>query len=317
MTQAAEELKPNAFEFVCEQTDKSTWLAMRGTGIGASEIASVIGCGFLGRLELYFQKTGEQERDDEETELMRLGKRLERGILEEVLERAEVNEDESLRGALLRSTEHSWMLATPDAVTVDGEPVEVKNMTFGYDEDAWAEGIPEKYYLQCHQQMIVLGAQRCLFGCLVWGNRIIWEWVERDETTVRRIIAAGSLFWNQVQTRTEPKSDGHQRSRKALSMRAANTDEDEDPVELFAPEMGVFLDQFERALLKSEQAKADAKRAQKELDIAKDNLAQALGPNRSGFTSTGWTIRWKTTSRKEYTVKATTFTQLEIKPPKD
>jgi predicted phage-related endonuclease len=207
---------------------------------------------------------------------------------------------------------HHWAIATPDALTTDLEPVEVKNLSHGYDPEGWAEQIPEKYYLQCQHQMLVMGAERCLFGALLWGSKLLWEWVPRDEFTIRRIIRAGSEFWGHIERREPPPSDGHPNARKALARRAT----DPEPVELYESEIGALLEQWFEAAKASQLADATAKKAKRQRDALADELAKHLGDHVSGMTATGWSVRWKTIERRGYEVAPATIKQLEIKPPK-
>jgi putative phage-type endonuclease len=304
----------SAFEIVCNTADREAWLAHRGTGVGASEIPILLGESEWGsNLEMYYQKRGElPEQIREQNEAMLWGLLLEAAIVKELSGRAGVLLLDS-PARLLRSIEHQWAIATPDALTVEGEPVEVKNLSHGFSADEWAEQIPEKYLLQCQHQMLVTGAQRCLFGALLWGSKLVWEWVPRDEVRIRRIVKVGAEFWDCVESGEPPRSDGHPNARKALAQQAT----DDEPVELYESEVGDLLSEYESAKVAQEQADAAAKKAKRQADAAKDELAKALGAHRSGVTSSGWTLRWKATERRGYTVEPTTIQQFEIKPPKE
>lgn len=288
------------------------WHERRRLGLGASEIAIVMGAsGWNSVLALHYEKTGEVEPEERETrEMLQWGNLLESTILEETARRAEVAV--AWKQPHLRSTEHPWALATPDGLTPEREPIEVKNMSWGFDAEEWAEQIPEKYYLQCQQHCLVTGAGRCLFGALTFGCRLLWEWVPRDETTIKQIIKAGSEFWRGVETRTPPVSDGHPAARRALAKLAT----DDESVELFESEVDPLLVEWETAQERYSKLSAEHAKAKKVRDAAADALAQKLGKARSGFTTGGWSFRWKTTERKGYTVAPATIQQFEIKPPK-
>lgn len=302
-----------AFEILCTTEDEQAWLEARNGGIGASEIALVLGASsWSSILTLYAKKTGEEVPEDEQTEHQQWGKLLEPAIRDELARRAEVTLLEA-PPRLIRSTEHRWAIATPDALTTSGEPVEVKNLSFGYDEEDWAVGIPEQYYLQCQHQMLVADAKRCLFGALLWGYRMVWEWVERDEVAIRRIIRAGAEFWRRVEERDEPPSDGHPDARRLLGMRADN----ENTIELYESEIGDKLRAYELAQARLDKANAEQRAAKKACDASKDHLAQAMGNHRTAVTSTGWSLKWKTTERRGYTVAATSFETFKIEPPKE
>ncbi len=309
---AAEQLRP-AYETLGSPGDsREAWLARRSSGIGASEIAVILGASDWGSiLGLYYSKLEETEPvDDEPEEHQQWGNLLQDAILGELANRAGVKI--AAREPHLRSTEHAWMLATPDAITTDGEPMECKNISYGFDEDDWEVGIPEKYFLQCQQQMAVTNAKRCLFGVLLWGSRMIWEWVPRDEAAIARIVKAGVFFWQRVLRREEPPADGHPEGRKILAKLAVV----ETPVELYANDVGDLLDEwqrFDKELANVRQKERQAKRCR---DAAADQIAQRMGEHRKAFTATGWSMRWKSSERAGYQVKPTTVNTFEITAPK-
>jgi putative phage-type endonuclease len=303
----------SAYEFIGTEGDsRETWLARRRSGIGASEIAVVLGAtGWSSVLGLYYRKLdGDDPNEDAEpVEHQAWGNLLQDAILTELAKRAGVTL--VFREPHLRSTTHSWMLATPDALTADGEPVEAKNISYGFDEEDWEIGIPEKYYLQCQHQMATTGAKRCLFGVLLWGSRMIWEWIARDEPTIERIVKAGSQFWQRVLTRTEPPSDGHPDARKILGRLAVV----ETPVELFESELDAVLAEWATSESALKSIRASERATKKARDAAADQIAQAMGKHRVAFTATGWSFRWKTTNRAGFTMKPSVTNALEIKPP--
>lgn len=304
----------SSFEVVCDTSDHSSWLEARLTGIGASEMPILLGASDWGsNVELYYRKRGELEESiSEDNELMLWGRLLEPAIRDELARRASVTLSPA-PSKLLRSALYPWALATADSLTADNEPVEVKNLNWGFDEEEWSEGIPLKYFIQCQQQLLVTGASRCLFGSLIRGSQLIWEWVPRDELRIRRIIKAGSEFWAHVEAGECPPSDGHPNARKVLAQQATN----DEAIELFESDIGPLLERYERAKKANEDATKVAKKTKRQLDAEKDELAKALGEHREGVTSSGWTFRWKTTSRRGHTVAPSTFKTFEIKEPKN
>lgn len=304
--------KPPPFEFVCSD-DEDEWKDSRRTGIGASEIAIIMGASeWSSNLEIYYDKIGEHDREEdrEEDEWLFWGRKLEGAIRAELCERAGVSL--SHRNMLLRSTEHRWALATPDGLTAESEPVETKNIAWGYDPNEWSDSIPEKYYLQCQQQMLVTGAQRCLFGALLWGSRLIWEWIPRDEVAIRRIIKAGSGFWSHVERREAPLPDGHPGGRKLLRNFAVV----ENGVELFEPEIAEHLGSYQDNNAQLKDVRARERMLKKRRDAAADAIAQKMGRHRKAHTATGWQFCWETTRRNGYTVEPKEYDQLKIDVPK-
>lgn len=287
------------------------WHAARRLSIGASEIAIVLGeSPWRSRLDLYYEKTSDQPREHEDSEHMLWGRLLEGAILDEVARRAGV--EVTLRGPSLRSVAHPWATATPDGLTAAGEPVEVKNLSGGYDADDWDAGIPRHYYLQCQHQMMVTGARRCLFAALVWGRKLVWEWVPRDDDEIRRIVVAGSEFWRRVTELDEPPPDGHPRERGALAARATEDAE----VELYVDDVEPYLFEWESFKAQQRDLEKELKETKAKVASCENQIAQAMGPAQRAFCASGWTFRWKRTPRKGYTVEPTVVTTFEIKEKK-
>jgi putative phage-type endonuclease len=294
-------------------SDRETWLEARRHGVGASESAILLGASQWGSpRQIYEEKIGGDVEPVEETEQMRLGKLLEGVILDEVARRADVTIAEKQR--LLVSSEHHFMLGTPDAITSDGKPVEVKNMSFGFDEAEWSEAIPFKYQIQVQHQMILTGAKCALFGALIYGGRILWEWVQEDQALQRQIVAACRAFWTCVERREPPPSVGHRADRSILARAAtihdtvvelAHDDQFDDAIQRYSAAR-------ERRLALQHQAKA----VEVTERAAADELATMLGAHRSGRTNTGWRVEWSTSQRKAYTVAARTTQELVIKQNK-
>lgn len=183
--------------------DRDTWLETRRTGIGASEVASVLGCGFRAPAELWAEKTGRIEADDlSEIERIEWGIRLEPTIIEAYSEPRYAGRMVQRGGELLRSVVHPWALATLDAVTMHPEfgpiPLEIKTAS-AFLASEWQDGAPDPYYLQVQAQLLVTGAPCGSIACLIGGQQLVWTDVVRDEAAIARIELVCSRFWEHVQ----------------------------------------------------------------------------------------------------------------------
>lgn len=292
--------------------DRAVWLERRYSGLGASESPIILGAsGWASILSLYYSKVDRSVLEtDEPAEYLRWGVLLQDPILAELAARAGVKI--ALNEPHLRSTVYPWAIATPDSITADDEPVEAKNIAWGFDQQEWDVGIPEQYYIQCQHQIMVCGAQRCLFGALLWGSKLLWEWVPRDEKTIARIIKAGEEFWRCVETRTEPRSDGHPAARRILGKLAT----DEKSVELYEPEIGDKLSSWRSAASDLAEVRDKERKLKRSRDAYADAIAQEMGRHRSAYTATGWSFKWKKIDKKGFSVAPTSFQKFEIKPPR-
>lgn len=287
------------------------WYQQRSSGIGASEIAAVLGVSpWMSALELWQRKVEPQPKDERNEERLLWGHLLEGAIIGELCRRADVKRAD-WEPCLMRCQEHSWAIATPDDLLESGEPVEVKNLS-EWTGRSW-DDIPEHYELQCQHQMLVTGAKRCLFGALIGGQELVWCWIERDEDSIARIVKAGSEFWRRVVEMDPPLSDGTSGARKALS-RIVGTEE--SSIELFRSEIGDTLQDLEIASAEEADAKERLKLAEKRRRALEDSIAQAMGDSSKGYTADGWSFFWRTTERKGYTVEPSSYRTFTVKPPK-
>jgi len=92
--------------------------------------------------------------------------------------------------------------ASPDALTADGVPVEVKNPDL-HTIIKWkiTGGLPEDHKVQCHAEMLVTGADRCIFIANTENGYIenIYIEVMRDEFT-EKLKAATEKFCDRLDT---------------------------------------------------------------------------------------------------------------------
>lgn len=186
--------------------DFQGWLDAHQRGIGASEIAAVMGRHrFMSRLKLWAIKTGRMFPDDlSDNEAVYWGNLLEGTVIEELQRRT--GRDIEPSGTLVQSADHPWMLATVDGWASMGTvPVEVKT-TGGVHIGDWADGAPDYNVWQLQQQMAVTGTSMAMTAVLVgtYGFRLLWQDVERDEAMIAKIIEWGDWFWGYVENDEPP-----------------------------------------------------------------------------------------------------------------
>lgn len=197
---------------------RAEWLRARRTGIGASEIAAVLGESRWGDAGTVYARKVAPTEDDESTEWQEWGLRLEPVICEAYSSPRYAGRSVERDGRLLRSREHPWALCTLDAwayvpagaldapTDLARVPLELKTDRWG---TAWDDGPPVEYMLQLQHQMLVTGARRASIAVLVGGSQLAWCDAARDEATIARIIRAGDRFWRAVEAREMPETRDH------------------------------------------------------------------------------------------------------------
>ncbi len=284
------------------------WLAARATGIGASDAWRLLSEPY----HLWALKSGVVEDEDlSDVERVQWGHLLEHVVIEQTAARAGVVAWHS--GELYRSTAHPFALATLDGwashITVDADnmcPVEAKTAG-AWLADEWADGAPPKYRIQCQWQMLVTGAPRVLLGCLLGGQRLVWSWIERDEATVTALADAGREMWRRVVESDPPPCDGSEASARAL---AKVYPRDNGEAVVLPGELIGVSDELD-------DVKATIKAAKGRAAVLEAQIQSAIGGASVGLLidGSGWT--WKTQTRVEHVVQASTFRVLRRTKARD
>lgn len=208
-------------------------LEVRKTGLGASEIAELMGFSdFGGPREVYDRKTGGGQEfignrwtywgnkheaniaDCYEEHYMPKGMRLLRP--EEIPETDLCKHEDD---GTFRRTDMPWLMCTPDRAWEDmSRIVEIKATSYstGKREWAWKPGntkAPLKYIIQVRYQMWFFGCEGHLVP-LIGGNTLkVFDILWRDDF-VEDMLAACAEFWQRVENRDPdpnwlPKNQGY------------------------------------------------------------------------------------------------------------
>jgi len=276
-------------------TERERWLAERNKGIGASDIAALIGLSkWDSPLSLYAQKIGVVQPEADVPEYIEWGNRLEGVILEAYHERTGRSVERS--GILYEHDKYPFARATFDAFTaLDGArfPLQAKNAG-EYKAEEWAEGVPAWYDAQLQWETFVANAPGASIACLLGGRRMIWDDTERNEALIARMLDAASKFWRCVETRTPPPADGSEFSRDALKLLYPK---DTGEIKLLPATLIEVADVLE-------VTKVESKKVEEVRLMAENTIKAAMGDATFGVLPDGRRFSWTTQARKGYTVQA-------------
>lgn len=199
---------------------RSDWLAARRKGIGGSDMAAILGLdSFRTPLAVYLDKVGELSDDDEPSEAMEWGNRLEDAVAEGTLDRIRHQTALDVPGLgvddpsitirrshrILAHRDHPWLLANVDR-TVHGHPagpgvLECKT-TGVWAAKTWEDDdpdhLPDKYVIQQQHYLDVLGWDHGWIGVLIGGNRLRVEHINRDDDLIAGLHQVAEQFWQRV-----------------------------------------------------------------------------------------------------------------------
>lgn len=280
------------------ETPRAEWLALRK--LGSSDAAAICGLNpWRTPFQVWLDRTG-QAPEIEDNEAMMWGRTLEPIIAGKFSEVTGLSIEAD--GRLLAHLERPYMTATPDySLLENGKAglLEIKN-TGEFHAKSWAEGIPDAAHVQLMHQLAVTGLDFGYVCALVGGKKLVYHRFERDEALIAKLIEIEAAFWERVETKTPPPLQAGDNDALALLY---PTSADSDVV---------LSETLTATIAEFEAAKLAIKEAEERKKTAEANLKLALGECERGRCGS-YLLTWKTQSRKEHTVKASTFRKFSIK----
>ena len=279
------EIKSALVAGLYKDMDQDQWKELRRTGIGGSDVASVLGYSkYRGPLTLWMDKTGRAKPKDEdiaeENEAIAVGNWLEPFMREKVAdymaETMGLTVEVLYPGATYRSIDNPFMIYNPDGfLIVDGKLclLEIKTGS-SYVASQWGpDELPDAYYCQVQHGMEVLGLDTCYVFALI-GNRRILRKVDYNEMFTEHMVNLERDFWETV------------KANDVLQAPLATENDSTAVMELSTPLKDVTADLTDHIFMIEEYTKIQDQI--KDLEHAKDELKnriiQAMGSCKTGVT---------------------------------
>lgn len=297
-------------EVLGHSAQREAWLKLRREGVGASELAALLGVSpWNSWVSLYADKIGVVE-DTGPNDAQRWGLRLERIVLEAFGE--ETGRKVFPSGALLRSTHMPLCLATLDGCQEDPHrgagAVEIKVTRFAWDE------VPREYWVQLQHQLFVSGFKWGSVVALCGGTELVYDDIEFDaewygNEALPKILA----FWDYVRRKETPPApergdEAVERTKRAL-VEIYPKHTPGSLIELKDPSWVELDEELERA-------KQLRKRWKDRVDEIENRFRHAIGPAEVALLANGASYSNRTQHTDAYDVKAYDARVLRRKAPK-
>lgn len=273
--------------------DRAEWHDWRQGGIGASEVAGVVGeSPWSSPWSVWASKVGlTKPHDDDAADSMRFGTDLEPVIA------AWFHRETGLyvHGEQTWCTHHlhRWARATVDGFVC--EQAEDVGLALGvfeakYTSDAPWDELPRHYWLQVQWQLYVTATERAWLACmhLPFGRPTfrVYE-VERDDALIIDLAQRVELFWHaHVVTGDPPDTDAHQATSAAIR--------EVYNAESIEPPDGVSLDATTaRAVIVLRDLKLQANEIAAEITACENTVKAYLGSHVEGWADGVRLVSWK------------------------
>lgn len=255
---------------------------METVTLGGSSAAAAAGVHpYVSQVELWAQLTGRLSATVE-NEAMRWGTIMERPIMEQLARDGYAIEQpldvmaETVNG--VNDTERPWLVGHPDGfLTLDHRRalLEVKTAnTFAWPAD---NTTPIHYAAQCQTYMHLTGLDRALLACLVGGQRLQLNTIERDDKAIALLLTGMESFMQHVWSDTPPPPDGSESARETVL--ALNPSASEGRVYRLSRDEYRTLGELQA--LRGQEAVVKAQRVEREniLKAAMGDAEVAVSPN--------------------------------------
>ncbi len=244
--------------------NRDEWLAWRATGIGASDIAGILGISPWASPYSVWSQKAMNVRDDNppNLEAMRWGTLLEDAILKETARRLEITPHSVQQRCTHRK--YPWAICTVDALYSDREAdngvIEIKTSS----ENKWYD-VPNYYQAQVQWQLEVTDRARAWVACLHNGRRLsLWR-IERDQDTAAKMLDIAEQFWTEnVTTGMAPPVDAMNATSDALSLRYADAHSEAVAIDSIAD----IVEELRRTKVSVKQLEDKQRKAENEIKSA-------------------------------------------------
>ena len=272
-----------------EMENRDNWLKYRGTGIGGSDAAVLMGLSqWKSPAKLWLEKTGRlAPLDISDSEVVYWGTVLEDVVAKEFAKRTG---KQVKRTGMFRSLRYPWMLASIDRMIV-GERAGLEcKTTIEFNRSAWNGdeycGIPPAYYCQVQWYMAVLGYPKWYIACLIGGHSFVMKEIPRDDSFIGKMITKSREFWDCWQNDTIPDPDSSEDYEMIIRIEqgydAGGT-------------IHLNYDMLQH-IYAIDDLKNRAEEVENQVNYHKNMIKQAMGANRVGLLP-GYKITWTDTSR--------------------
>lgn len=205
--------------------NRDEWLKSRRKGIGGSDSATILGVNpFQSRYELWLDKLGELEDDNEDNEAIYFGNVLEDIVAKEFTRRTSKKVERN--NFIMAHRDYDFLRANIDRRIVGENALLECKTTGAFNKKAWEAGnIPPHYIIQVQHYMAVFDYSYAYIAVLIGGQQFKYKRVERSQPIIDEIIKQGREFYKEnILDGNPPPITGSKGIEKHLNMKYDESD---------------------------------------------------------------------------------------------
>lgn len=297
---------------VITSSNRENWLTARRTGIGGSDVASVLGLNpWRTPYDLWMDKTG-QVPHSEENAAMHFGTILEQVVADEFVLRTgkKVRRDNQMH----RTGKDNFQIANLDRVVVGEDAILECKTANAFRADDWGESqedeiianqvvtehkIPLYYETQIQWYMGVCQKSKAYLAVLIGGQDFRIYCIAFNQTIYASLVEKCQAFWfENVVANVAPKP---------INI--------EDVKKLYAKDNGEMLEasnEIATAIGEYKTKASQVKSLKKELDSLQNIICTALGEAQGFLIGGQIAATYKTCQRKAYSVAASSYRKFSV-----
>jgi len=268
--------------------DREKWLDYHKQVITASGAAAL--CpdirSYDSRHSLALKMLGLYTEEFKDEDILEAGLRMEPLIARWFADKTELPADDPGEYTMFQHPDYPFLAATLDRLTTNPEtgeviPLELKAPN-AFTLAEWNAGVPLKFAIQLHVQMMCIGATCGYIAAVVGGQYFRYHFVKRNEALCDAIASSAESFMGALVRGEIPEPDGTEASTKALKAAHPKDNKERVALPLEAVEWFDEWDALDEEGTVIELAKA----------TLKNRIKGLLGDNTFGFAP-GVEFSWK------------------------
>ena len=272
---------------------------LRRAGLGGSDGAAVLGLNpWRSPLAVYYDKIEESPEDETAESIpVMVGNALEDTAAQ--LFGRETGRAVKIAEPSFFKLDGSCLLGNIDRLQLRGNEegvLEIKT-TAEHNRALWQDDVPVTAMIQLQHYLLLTGLKYGSVCGLIGNNHFVWKDFDRDDAFLSQYRERLEQWWHDHIEKRVPPAPDPAKDQKLIAKLYSKT----------VPQTAILDDSFLSAAEEYDRLTLEEKQIKIRKDAIKTVIQMEMQDKESAILSDGTGFNWKTVSKKEYTVKASTY----------